>query len=99
MKIEATEDGLVLYEVYSGVGIRTPTGLFGIAQRDDGIEVMLEGKTVWTSRELPETGIRDLRLIAKIQEILFPGALVPPTDEVLLEEIQATVEHSRVNGG
>lgn len=44
---------VVLSEVYSGVGISTPMGLFGVACRDDGIEVMFEGKTVWTSHELP----------------------------------------------
>jgi hypothetical protein len=53
VKIEADADGIVLSEVYSGVGIRTDMGHFGIAQRDDGIEVMLDGKTVWTSHELP----------------------------------------------
>lgn len=52
MKIEvkAGDDGgaeVTLTEVYSGVGIRTDAGLFGIAERDGGIEVMLNGKTVW----------------------------------------------------
>lgn len=60
MKIEATRgsDGepcIVLSDVFSGVGIKTDMGLFGIAQRDDGIEVMLDGKTVWTSHEIPNT--------------------------------------------
>ena len=57
MKIEIStaEDGTTettLSEVYSGVGIKTEMGLFGIAQRDGGIEVMLNGKTVWTSHEI-----------------------------------------------
>jgi hypothetical protein len=52
MKIELKlgADGtpeVYLSEVYSGVGIQTDAGLFGIAQRDGGIEVMLNGKTVW----------------------------------------------------
>lgn len=60
MKLAAeNEDGtpaeIVLSEVYSGVGIKTDMGLFGIAQRDGGIEVMFNGKTVWTSHELDET--------------------------------------------
>jgi hypothetical protein len=46
------EPEIVLSEVYSGVGIMTGMGLFGIAQRDGGIEVMLGGKTVWTSHEI-----------------------------------------------
>lgn len=51
MKINARrvndETILVLSEVYSGVGIETDAGLFGIAQRDGGIEVMLDGKLIW----------------------------------------------------
>jgi hypothetical protein len=38
-----------LSEVYNGVGIMTDMGIFGIACRDDGIEVMLNGKIVWSS--------------------------------------------------
>lgn len=54
MKLEITEDGLLLSEVYSGLGIQTPMGVFGIAQRDDGIEVVFTppgGKTrsVWAA--------------------------------------------------
>ncbi len=57
MKIKATRDSdgdpcIVLSGVYSGVGIETDMGLFGIAQRDGGIEVMLDGKSVWTSHEV-----------------------------------------------
>jgi hypothetical protein len=63
MKIEVREDGtLELSEVYGGVGIRTDQGLFGIAQRDAGIEVMLDGKVVWSSSDLAE---------------LYPGPPVP----------------------
>lgn len=68
MKIVARDvDGtpeLILSEVYSGVGIETDMGLFGIAQRDGGIEVMLDGKTVWTSHELPGEGVPDSRATA-----------------------------------
>jgi hypothetical protein len=57
IKIEWAKDGsgsqdVTLSEVYSGIGIETDMGLFGIAQRDGGIEVMLEGQTVWTSHEI-----------------------------------------------
>jgi hypothetical protein len=59
MKIElktGADGGAEVYlsEVYSGVGIRTEAGLFGIAQRDGGIEVMLNGKTVWARGASPE---------------------------------------------
>lgn len=57
MRIKAIRDSdgepaISLSDVFSGVGIETAMGLFGIAQRDDGIEVMLDGKTVWTSHEI-----------------------------------------------
>jgi len=57
MKIEVTvgDDGtpeVLLSEVYSGVGIMTGMGHFGIAQRDGGIEILHGDKTVWTSHEL-----------------------------------------------
>ena len=64
MKIELKTgaDGaseITLSEVYSGVGIQTDAGLFGIAERDGGIEVMLNGKTVWAlgadTEDLPVT--------------------------------------------
>lgn len=53
MKIDVNATGdIVLSDVFLGVGIETKMGLFGISQRDDGIEVMLNGKTVWTSHDL-----------------------------------------------
>lgn len=57
MKIEVAigDDGtpeVTLSEVYSGVGVMTGMGFFGIAQRDGGIEILHGGKTVWTSREI-----------------------------------------------
>lgn len=57
MKIAIDGSEVTLSEVYSGVGIQTDMGLFGIAQRDGGIEVMLDGKTVWTSHEIEVTDL------------------------------------------
>jgi hypothetical protein len=51
MKLEVYADGLIFSDVFSGIGIRTPMGLFGFAQRDGGIEV------VWTD---PRTGKTNL---------------------------------------
>jgi len=78
MKIKAERDtygalGIVLSEVYSGVGVSTPMGLFGIAQRDDGIEVMLDGKTVWTSHELP--GGSEERIPGEFREEVFASGV------------------------
>jgi hypothetical protein len=47
--VDAGEYEIEISDDFTGIGIRTPEGLFGIAQRDGGIEVMLEGKSVWTS--------------------------------------------------
>lgn len=48
MKISINGAGeVVLSEVYCGVGIETDAGLFGIAQRDGGIEVRLNGETIY----------------------------------------------------
>jgi len=73
MKISAElVDGvpeITLSEVYSGVGIATDMGLFGIAQRDGGIEVLFNGKTVWTSHEI------DPGPVAMGPAPLTPGAL------------------------
>lgn len=38
-----------LQEVFNGIGMPTDQGYFGIAMRDDGIEVLLDGKLVWSS--------------------------------------------------
>ena len=53
MKITVDEHGeLLVDELFNGVGIPTEKGIFGIAQRDDGIEVMLNGKQVYPAQEL-----------------------------------------------
>jgi len=41
----------VCHEVFCGIGIETPQGRFGIAQRDGGIEVLLNGDLVYSSTE------------------------------------------------
>jgi hypothetical protein len=55
MKVTVDQDySIVLEDVFSGIGIRTKKGLFGIAQRDGGIEVMLNGKLVYPAPERAE---------------------------------------------
>jgi len=44
-----TNNEVILSNIYTGVGVQTDDGLFGIAQRDMGIEVMLDGRHVWSS--------------------------------------------------
>lgn len=38
---------VTVYDAFNGVGIQTDDGLFGIAQRDGGIEVLFEGEIVF----------------------------------------------------
>ena len=40
---------VTLTGVYTNISIPTDQGLFGIAQRDGGLEIMLDGKLVWNS--------------------------------------------------
>ena len=46
MRITTNEHGeIILQEVFSGVGIETDRGLYGICQRDDAIEITLPDGT------------------------------------------------------
>lgn len=50
MKLEVNEKGELIFEdVFNAIGIKTETGCFGICQRDGGIEVVKDGKTLWSS--------------------------------------------------
>lgn len=50
---------VLIQDCFTGVGLETDQGLFGIANRDDGIEVMLDGKLVWSSMELKDNPPRE----------------------------------------
>lgn len=43
---------VTLRDVFLGIGFETDDGRYGVAMRDTGIEVMLNGKHVWSSSEL-----------------------------------------------
>ena len=49
VEMDLSGQEVMLEGVYTGVGIQTDQGLFGIAQRDTGIEVLLEGEMVFAS--------------------------------------------------
>ena len=53
MRIQIVDGEIVLSEVYNGIGIQTDMGLFGVAQRNGGIEVLHDGKPVWASHDYP----------------------------------------------
>jgi len=65
-----TSNEVTLFQVFSGVGIQTDMGLFGIAQRDAGIEVMLEGKTVWTSHAITNEDVSLQNVVAALCSVL-----------------------------
>ena len=47
MQIEVKNGKVVFSEMYNGIGIKTEAGDFGVAQRDGGIEIMLNGELVF----------------------------------------------------
>jgi len=49
LELDVSYVDVTLRKVFNGVGIETDQGHFGIAMRDDGIEVMLNGALVWSS--------------------------------------------------
>ena len=51
VKIDNNGMDVTVEDCFTGIGVRTEQGLFGIAQRDGGIEVLLDGKPVWSSVE------------------------------------------------
>jgi len=52
--IDVSAEPVLLRDVFCGIGIETDQGCFGIAQRDGGIEVLLDGKLVWSSSWMRE---------------------------------------------
>jgi hypothetical protein len=50
--VDASSHIVTLIDVFCGIGIDTDKGRFGIAQRDGGIEVLLDGKLVWSSNDI-----------------------------------------------
>lgn len=40
---------ILISACYTGIGIQTEMGIFGIAQRDGGIEVMLNGQLIFVA--------------------------------------------------
>jgi len=53
MKIEVDEDGdIILDQIYSGIGVKchpkpTQPVVYGIVQRDGGIEILLDGEIIF----------------------------------------------------
>lgn len=48
MKIDVNDQhDLILSEVYNGIGIRTEAGVFGICERDGGLEVTFKGELIF----------------------------------------------------
>lgn len=57
MEVTVDDNGvMVLSHVFSGIGIKTDQGMFGICQRDGGIEVIHAGKIVYSSPSTERVG-------------------------------------------
>lgn len=100
MKIDINSEGdVTLSDVFSGVGIQTDMGLFGIAQRDGGIEVLLEGKSVWTSNDLEILDRVRLFLRDAIDRDLGEGSRSCVSDEAeaLLVHLRDDTETARAD--
>lgn len=54
--LDVGPEGLIIVDAFSGVGFRTDQGIFGIAIRDSGIEVTLDGTFVWSSAAVASVG-------------------------------------------
>jgi len=99
-KTSMVVDGEVtLYDVYSGVGIQTDAGLFGVAQRDGGIEVMLDGTMLFasTSKPLEELELYgDLRVAVAMMATILEHPEGTQASEILERPAVANaVRHSR----
>lgn len=58
MRLRVNDQGdIVLSEVFNGIGIETDIGTYGIAQRDGGCEITLNGEVIHcpTTTNVPET--------------------------------------------
>lgn len=53
--IDTGLNDITVEDCFLGIGMETDQGLFGIAMRDDGIEVMLNGNLVWSSMSLVQS--------------------------------------------
>lgn len=70
VEIDVGARSATIERAYNGVGISTPSGLFGVAQRDGGIEVMRDGELFWSSEH--GTLAEDAEANAKAAALLAP---------------------------
>lgn len=73
MKIEKKKDKPpIISEIYNPVGIETDDGIFYIAQRDSGIEIVFNEKLIFSSTNY----IRGYKLAPEVKSPLFTQANV-----------------------
>jgi hypothetical protein len=92
MKLEVGPDqSIILYEVFSGVGIKTDMGTFGVCQRDGGIEVTLCGAQVFAM--YPDGRFdRWAELCVKIQKLREALRLISEAPGGGFDEIQVALQ-------
>jgi len=79
--IDVSAEPVLLRDVFCGIGIETDQGHFGIAQRDGGIEVLLNSKLVWSSSDMCEENHKG-------------GGLVNDEDPVIEEPNELLAEYA-----
>lgn len=95
MEVKVDENGnIVLDKLYVGVLVTTEKGTFGIAQRDDGIEVTLEGKLVYPP---PPTEDEDELTLAASAAIDAARRLDPKIAGVLNALVRKAAEYNRLS--
>lgn len=63
MKISVNETGEIEFEdVFNAIVIKTEHGRFGIAQRDGGIEIVRDHKTVYVSTPAPSSSPSSVKM-------------------------------------
>jgi hypothetical protein len=74
MKVRAEGGAIIFSEVFEGVGVETDNGLFGICQRDGGLEVIRGGETVYPPKA-PEKELRIAEVFPVPAADIVAGAL------------------------
>jgi hypothetical protein len=94
LTVDVGARGVVCHEVFCGIGIETEQGQFGIAERDGGIEVLLNGKLVYSSTESLNVVERQVDAVREHQVDAVGGA-----GPVEVESPEALEESPEASGG
>lgn len=92
-KLEVTDEGLEIRDAFGGVGFVTESGVFGVAMRDGGVEVLHDGAHAWASGEQKGPLTRALQfaeLVTRPQAVELAKRAVSPESRAvqgLIDEV------------